>query len=251
MPLIMIRRLNAKAAEFGHSIVFFFQFLGHLFYALTHNFKKVTWGSMMYPTLRSGYLIVFPLMIMSMLIGMSLTLSINHTLARYNLQHEALRIAQTNILRNIAPLPIGFVLCVQGGLNLIDRNHPSLHLPPDKVLWETIIPLIAASGLTGLILYTYVFASFICSIFLTFYYILELNINEYLVRLDNIIDPFELSISLIKTFLYAMIASAITGFYYYDVAIRVIPIRKAVSRTITRGLFWMIVTGVFLNMVIN
>ena len=190
---------------------------------------------------------MLPLVIITMLMGISLALSIHFILARYNLQNEALFIAQDSMIKDIAPLPIGFVLCVHCGLNLIDKNHPSLHQPPQTVLLETIIPLIVAMNITAILLYTYVCSAFYTSVFLAFNYFLHTNTDEYLIKLSRIINPLDIGLSIGKTMLLATIASFIAGYYYYDVALRVLPTRKAVSRIITRGLFWLVVISVLIK----
>ncbi|OGV49185.1 MAG: hypothetical protein A3F46_04460 [Legionellales bacterium RIFCSPHIGHO2_12_FULL_42_9] len=183
-----------------------------------------------------------------MLIGMALTVGIHLTLARFHLQQQAMVIIQTTMLRDIAPLPIGFVLCVHCGLNLIEKNHPSLHQSPKVVLLETIIPLFAGINIAALLLYTYVFISFLFSAYITSYFILETNTDEYLLRLSQIINPDEAIESLVKTVVYATTASLIAGYYYYAVASEVMPTRQAVSRIITRSLFWLIVISVGLKL---
>lgn len=245
--MLLFRHTGEKTSALADSMVFFFLFLGHFFYNLIVNCYKIHWHNTFRITLRAGSIIVLPLIIVTMLMGISLALSIHYILARYNLQNQALFIIQDSMIKDIAPLPIGFVLCVHCGLNLIDVNHPSLHQSPQTVLLETIIPLIVAINLTAMLLYTYVATAFYVSVFLAFNYFLHTNTDEYLLNLSRIINPIDISMSIGKTMLLATIASFIAGYYYYDVAIRVLATRKAVSRIITRGLFWLVVISVLLK----
>ena len=190
---------------------------------------------------------MLPLIFVSLLMGMSLAISINYILAPFNLQQQAMLIAENAIIHDFAPMTIGFVLCAQCGLNLIDFYHPDQRQTPDKVLLETIIPLVTGINITALLLFTYVSLAFFVSVLFTFYYFLQLDTHEYLIRLSAVINYADLISSLCKTILYATIASFTAGYYYYDVANRVLSTRKAVSRIITRGLFWLIAMNVLLK----
>jgi len=247
MATRIFKQTGRKTEQIYHSILIFFQFFGQLIYNLLFNWNAILWQNTVISTLRAGAWIFIPLSILSMLMGMSLTLSIHYILSRFNLQNQAMFIAQNTIITDFSPLPIGFVLCVQCGLNLINSDHPSLHHTPEKVILETIIPLIAGINCTAILLYAYVSFSFFLSIFFTFYYFLQTNTDEYLLRLGSIIRPIDIIISIGKTMIFATIASLTAGYYYYDVAKRVIPTRKAVSRIITRGLFWLIVISVLIK----
>lgn len=246
MSAAIFKHTGRKVNEAFDAFVFFFQFLGELTSRVLRHARRIVWAPTIIANLQAGAIIVSPLIILSLLIGMAVTLSIHLTLSRFNLQHQATFILETTLLRDLAPLLIGFVLCVHCGLNLIDKNHPSLHKPPIVVLLETIIPLFAGINICGLILYTYVFTSFILGAFFTSYFILQANTDEYLLRLSEIIEPVDWLASLVKTLVYATIASFIAGYYYYGVASNVITTRQAVSRIITRSLFWlMVISGLF------
>lgn len=246
MPTAIFKHTGKKAHETFDAIVFFFQFLGELVSRILRHANRIVWGPTIQANLQASAIIVIPLVLLSLLIGMALTLSVHLALSRFNLQHQATFILETTMLRDMAPLMIGFVLCVHSGLNLIDKNHPSLHKPPILVLLETIIPLFVGINLCALLLYTYVFTSFILGAFFTSYFILQANTDEYLLRLTEIIEPIDWLASVVKTLVYATIASFIAGYYYYGVANDVISTRQAVSRVITRSLFWLIlISGVF------
>ncbi|MFC3908967.1 ABC transporter permease [Legionella dresdenensis] len=240
-------KLGNKSKELWDSFVLFFQYTGEITYNFLLNYRSIGWHDTLVATLRSGTWIVIPLVIATSLMGISLAVTINHLLAPYNLQDEALFAAQRLVLLDFTPIPIGIVLCVQCGLNLIDVNHPSLHHPPQKVVLETIIPLMVSISFTALLLYTYISISFFVSMFFAYNHLLKVHIDEYLLRLSGTIKPADFLFSLFKTICYATIASFTAGYYYYDVAQRIIPIRKAVSRIITRGLFWLIVVSVALK----
>lgn len=250
MALAIFKTTGRKTHELFSSFSFFFQFFGALISQLIRHGNRVRWRKIIVANLHFSASIVIPLVLISMLIGMALAVSIHLTLARFNLQQQAMVIIQSTMLRDIAPLPIGFVLCVHCGLNLIEKDHPSLHLPPKIVLWETIIPLFAGINIAALLLYTYVFSSFLFSAYITSYFILNTNTDEYLLRLSQIINPLEAIESLLKTLIYATTACLVAGYYYYAVASEIIPTRKAVSRIITRGLFWLLVLSVTFKLIV-
>ena len=244
MASAILETTGKKIHKFFGAFTFFFQFFGELVSQFLRHGNRVTWRKIIAANLHFGTTIVIPLILVSMLIGMALTVSIHLTLAHFHLQQKAMVIIQTTMLRDIAPLPIGFVFCVHCGLNLIEEDHPSLHQLPKVVILETIVPLFAGINITALLLYTYVFLSFLFSAYITSYFILETNTNEYLLRLSQIINPYEVIESLVKTVAYASTAALVAAYYYYAVASKVIPTRQAVSRIITRSLFWLIVLSV-------
>ncbi|KTC69441.1 ABC transporter permease [Legionella birminghamensis] len=237
-----------KFFNLQRAITLFFIYLGHLSYIFIFKWQDVRWKHTILNTLHAGSVLVFPLIILSGLIGTSLAYSINYILAPFNLQNQALFIAQSTIIRDMAPLPIGFIFCVQCGLNLINPDHPSLNHTPDRVMLETILPLIVGVNITAMLLYTYISATFFLSVFLTFSYLLHMSTDEYVLRLSEIINPADVITSLVKTILYATIASYTAGYYYYYVTNKVMPVRKAVSRIITRGLFWLVVISVLVKL---
>jgi hypothetical protein len=57
-----------------------------------------------------------------------------------------------------------------------------------------------------------------------------------------------LLISILKTLCYCTIVGLTTGYYYYEVAIHDIAVRRAVSRIITRGLFWILVCSAYFKL---
>lgn len=248
--IIALQRYGKRGVDFFWSIRFFFQFLGHLTYTLIYNFRRIAWKHTLAITMGAGSSLVLPLMIVSVLIAIFMALSIHNMLSMYNIQNKALNLIQDAVIRDIAPMPIGFVLCVHCSFNLIDKEHPSLHKSPQIVLRETIIPLIVGINFNAVLLYTYVIFAFFVGTYFTFHTLVHANMDEYLLRLNESIKPSDVLLSVAKTMLLATIASFIAGYYYYDVAIRVLPVRLAVSRIITRGLLWLVVFSVLLKIYI-
>ena len=250
MPLFIFKHAGKQTTLISRSIIFFFQYLGELTDCIINRWSNVVWHHTVKSNLYVGATIVIPLIIITMLAGMSLAYSIHVVLTPYHIQDKAMIIAQTTLLRDFAPFTIGCVLCVHCGLNLIDKNHPSLNHPPRFVILETIIPLMVGINFTAVSLYTYVFSSFLLSVFITSYYIVHANMAEYTFRLAELINIHEIVSSLLKTLAYTTIASLVAGYYYYGVASKIITSRAAVSRVITRSLFWLIMVSVLFKLTV-
>src|ERR1700733_9949552 len=150
--MIIFKQFGKKTSDLYQSISLFFLFVGHLFYCVLFCARQIIWRHTLITTLWAGARVVLPLIIVSMMIGVSITLSIHYILAPFHLQNHVVFIAQGTMIRDFAPLPIGFILCVHCGLNLIDSDHPSLHHTPQKVILETIIPLMVGISCTALLL---------------------------------------------------------------------------------------------------
>lgn len=238
-------RMGKKTATIFKAVTSFFLYLGHLTHNMLFSWRRIAWRSTVLKNLDAGANLVVPLVFASVLIGFSLTASINYLLAQYGLQNQVLLTAQNILIRNIAPLLIGFVLCVNAGLALIDTNHPSLHKPPHEVMTETIIPLIISINGTALLLYVYIIFAFFLTIIGTFNYFIQGNTTGYLLKLEGIVNPYNLLSSLANTVLYATLAGFLAGHYYYAVSMKRLSTQKAVSLIISRGLFWLVAVSVF------
>ena len=245
--IVSLEFIGAKTTELLRAIIFFFRFLGDVFTSLLGNWKAISWRQTLLSTLHAGAVISVPFIVVSMLFGISMAVSIHVMLTRYNVQSEAMAISQATLLRDFTPIFIGFVLCVHSGLNLIEHDHPSLYATPQKVLYNTIIPLFFSMNITALLLYVYVATAFILSIIFTISFILQANTQDYLLGLGGINFYWQIINSIGCAIFNATIASFIAGYYYYDVSNRIMPIRQAVSKVITRGLFWLVVANVIIR----
>lgn len=228
-------------------MLYFFQYIGLLIHKSLFFWQKIEGRNTLLKSLNSGSKLALPLILVVILIGFSLTLSINYLLSQYNLQHRVILIAQNILIRDIAPLLISFVLCASAALMLIDAHHPSLHHPPEQVMLHTTIPLIVSMNCTAILLYIYIAATLHLTIIFTVYFFIEGNITAYLLNLGTMINKSSLVISFINTVIYASIASIIAGFYYFEVSIRGLSTQRAVSKIITRGLFWLIGISVLIK----
>lgn len=223
------------------NIRLFFIFLGALCYFSTFKFQKVAWKKGIARALYAGFEMFLPLMVVSFAIGVGLSYGLHQLLSPYRLSVSGVFLAQKVLLRDIAPLPIGFILCIKSALILID-SPLSLELHEhrrDLVLLDIIIPQIVGMNLTGLLLYVYGFTACILSVLMSFMLILNSDLSDYLLRVSSLIEPFELMLSLGKALMFMLIATLISGFYYFELVRRKISLRRAVSKILTRGIFWL------------
>lgn len=197
----------------------------------------------------SGIILVTPLIILCTVISVSLGLNIYSFLSRFNLQEKALITTQELLTHDILPLLIGLILCGQFSLNLINarltitrQNHT-----PEEVILNFVVPIFIGMSSAALLLYIYAFFAFIISLYFTFYSIFSFTVYDYINQMGRYITILELAASLAKTLFYCMIISLTAGYYYYQIAINHVSLRRAVSRIITRGVFWITVGSIGLK----
>jgi len=234
--------LGTKTTNFFDGVFNFFRFLGHISYSFASGVASShkEYRRQIAQTLQYGANIVLPLSLVCMILGLSLALSTHLMLSRFNLQQQAMFIAQNTLIHDIVPILIGFVLCAQTALNLIEEKHPVLKSDKEHIVAELIIPLIIGNAINAILLYTYITTALLVSIFITFHYIVNTNISEYMLRLSDTINYQDILWSIGRTLLDTTVASLTAGYYYYALAERRISMRHGVSRILLRGLFWLI-----------
>lgn len=229
----------------------FLGFIGHLFLNIMHAMVgkvKIPWINTLDTLFSSGARLVIPLTFISAVATMSITLNIYYLLSPFGLQNKVEFIAVNIISHDLVPLIIGLVLCIQSSLNLINIQAQKLHHVPHTIILEYIFPILIGINITALLLYTYLFAACLLSMYLTFHYVVHYDIYQFFWRLSNFIRPLDIMCSIFKTLVYATIVSLTVGYYYYEVAIRDILVRRAVSRIITRGLVWIVMASAYLKL---
>lgn len=233
-----------KTVRLYLSITLFFLYLGYLVEQFITHWRQVAWKRTLTQTMHAGSLMVLPLCLISMLLAISISLSIHYLLMGFKLHNQAMHLVQSMIIRDFAALPIGFVLCVHCGLNLIESRHAPMAGRPQKITLDEIIPLMLGLNVVAVLLYTYVIFSFFVGTFLTSYYFLGTSMQDYWLGLDDSVQVADMIESVCKTIAYASIAGISTGYYYFTISRRHLSLRLGVSRIITRGLFWQIVLSV-------
>ena len=251
--MYVFNRIGLSLVHFLKSISFFFGFIGHLIHSSKNIITRhltISWQNVLKVLFYSGASLVIPLMIISALMAMSLAINSYLIFNKFNLQDKALSITQTLLIQDLLPLLIGFVLCVQVSLNIINARMKitKLQRTPQEVILEYILPIIIGINITGLLLYIYLIAIIFISLFITFHHVLNINAHIFLLDVERTTTVFVFFYSVGKTLLYCSIISLTAGYYYYQVATRHVPLRRAVSRILTRGSLWLTVSSVSIKL---
>lgn len=246
---MVFRKIGSFTWQHIASWALFFRFTGHLCVSIIHAFTRkihIPWSHTLDVLYNSGAKLTLPLILVSILTGLGMTLNIHYLLTPYGLQNKALIIAITAIYRDVVPLLIGIVLCIQSALNLIEIEGRKLQNLPQKDVFEYLFPIVAGINLTAMLLYIYMISTSLVSMFLAFHYIL--HYENFLMRISSLIHVSDVLKSIFKTAIYCTMLSPTVGYYYYEVAVKDILVRKAVSRIITRGLFWILLATTYLKL---
>lgn len=252
----VFRTTGRRFVRSYRSLFFFLSFVGHLGHSCKNILTRhlsINWRNIWKTLYYSGVSIIMPLIIITSLMAMSLGMSGYYILSNFQLQEKAISIIQVLSTQDILPLLIGFVLCVQVSLNIINARIKIKHLQqtPQEVILEYILPIIIGLNLTGLLLHMYLINTIYLSLYVVFHNILRIDSSVYLMEMERTSTLMAFINSFIKTLGYCSIVSFTAGYYYYMVATKHIPLRRAVSRILTRGSFWLTVTSVcikFLNL---
>ncbi len=232
-----------------HSLLLFFSFIGHLgtstIKILSGNLR-LSARTVFRILYHSGAVLLLPLTFISALVGVSLTLNTFKILSRFHLESKTLIIAQSLLTVDILPLLIGLVLCIQSALNLISARIKinRKQYTSDQVILEYILPIFIGIFFTGVLLYCYLLFTMLSSLFITFHYYLSNTSREFWLNVMHQGTIKELSFSFLKTLYYCLLVSVNAGYYYYQIAINHVNLRRGVSRILTRGAFWLVVSSV-------
>lgn len=251
--MYLFKQTGFHVFRFFKSIFFFLSFIGHLAHSSKNIITRhlsISWQNVWKILYYSGVSLVIPLIIVSALMALSLGINSFLILSNFHLEDKALPIAQTLLLQDVLPLLIGFVLCVQVSLNIINARIKitKLQRTPQEVILEYILPIIIGVNITGLLLYVYLISVIYLSLYITFHHLLNINADMYVMELERNTTFFSVTYSIIKTLLYCSIVSFTAGYYYYMVATRHVPVRRAVSRILTRGSLWLTISSVYIKL---
>ena len=246
-----IKTLGQSSVWFIGSITLFFRYLGHLITGLCRcmtGARSIAWPTFIKTVYSSGVNLFFPLVLISVLLGFSISLSLFTLLNEIKRGDHALTMTQTIAIGHLVPLLVGFILSIQSSLNLINANIQKLHHKPDDVMYELIIPITFSVFINGFSLFVYTLFSFLVAIYSTFQYLISLDTLDTLLHLTSILSIKDLLYSIFKLLIFCCIISLVNGYYYYEISIREISLRKAVSRVMTRSLFFIVFLYVYFNL---
>lgn len=198
----------------------------------------------------AGGRLVPSLIVICGLIGLSIPKTVYFLLNPFHLQQKMLLITQNLLTHEVLPLFLGFILCIQAALHLINTRLRRINQTPEKVILEHIWPTISGLNITSLLLYIYAISSiFIGSYFISNYF-LGFTSYELLLHFSSVNTLYDLIYSAFKTLILCIVVSFASGYYYYEAAVKHISLRQAVSRIMTRGTFWLVVVSVYLTYII-
>ncbi|BCA96632.1 ABC transporter permease [Legionella antarctica] len=254
--MYVFKQTGFHFVRFLKSISFFFGFIGHLCHSSKNIITRhltISWPNVLKVLYYSGVSLAVPLIIISALMAMSIAINSYQIFSKFHLQNQALSVAQTLLVQDFLPILIGFVLCVQVSLNIINARIKitKFQRSPQQVILEYILPIIIGVNSTGLLLHTYLMAVIYLILFITFHHLLNISTQIFLLDIGRTTTLFFYITSVAKTLVYCSIVSFTAGYYYYQVATRHVPLRRAVSRILTRGALWLTVSSVlikFLNL---
>lgn len=240
------------ATRFFKSVGLFFVFFGHLCHSIIialFGQLSIAWEQIWRVLYHSGVALVLPLAFVSSLITVSVSVTTYLILVRFNLHQKSLSIIQDIMTVDLLPALIGFALCIQSSLSLINARIKitKQQRSPEEVILAFVIPIMAGISMTAILLYTYVLGAIYLCLYLTFDYMHLLSTHEFILQTAQSITVDKILYSLFKTLLAGFIVSLTAGFYYYQVAVNQIPMRRGVSRILTRGSFWLLSGSVSLK----
>jgi ABC-type transporter Mla maintaining outer membrane lipid asymmetry permease subunit MlaE len=246
----LFRRLGLQIVTLINSQVLIFRFFGHLFHSLKDVLfgeLSISWRNMIEIMYYSGARLVIPLMFICTLMGISISQTVYYLLNPFHLHQKALPVAQNVVLHEILPLFLGFILCIQAALHLINTRIRRHRQNPEEIILEHVWPIITGINVTSLLLYIYLITVIFIGFYFTFHHILGFSAHEFLMHITGSITIFDLVYSACKTLILSIVVSIAAGYYYYETAIRQLSLRKAVSRIMTRGTSWLVIVSVYLT----
>ncbi|KTC84510.1 ABC transporter permease [Legionella brunensis] len=244
------RRFGLHVAKFINSLVLIVRFLGHLFHSLKDVLfgeLSISWFNMVEILYYAGAKLVIPIIVISCLLGMSFAQTTFYLLNPFHLSQKALPIAQNVLTHEVLPLLLGFIMCIQAALHLINTRIKRLGQSPEAIILEHVWPIITGLNITVLLLYIYAVTIIFVSFYISFHYMLNVTNHEFLSHVASSVTIYDLIYSAFKTLILCTIVSLAAGYYYYEAAVRDISLRKAVSRILSRGSFWLVIASMYIT----
>lgn len=237
---------------FVDSVLLFFRFIGHTCYVFKEALLgrlSISWYSLLLVIYHTGVRLLFPLVMISALMSLSIVLTIYSTLSPFNLQHNVTVIAQQILFYDLLPFLISLILSMQLGLNLVFARIKSLKLTPQETVLNHIIPILIGTNFSGLLLYLYAFNTVFVSIYFGLRFLLKTDIHQFIFHITSTFSNYNVVYSIFKTILYCTMVSVIVGYYYYMVAVGSLSVRKAMSRIMTRAFLWLTISSIYFKLI--
>ena len=226
----------------------FFVFIGHLLSIL----KEILLGRLtlsrhhvMLTIYQSGARLVLPLVLISGLLAAAIMINVYHMLSPFYLQDHVLLVTQEILFYSVLPWMLSLVLSTHLSLNLVRARIKGLQRTTEDVTLSDILPFMLGACMNALLLYLYCLNAIMLSLYLCLVHFLKTDMHQYFFHLSHVLTNINLSYSIFKTLFYCAVVSIVVGYYYYVVAERQLLLRVAMSRIMTRSVFWLTAISVY------
>ena len=246
----IFRHFGLNIINAFHSFILVFRFLGHLLYSLARIISgkvSVGWPNTMEFMYYAGVRPIPSLVLICLIIGITVSQAVYFLLQPFNMHQRILPTVQNVLTHEILPIVIGFILCIQMALHLINTRLEEHHRNPADFILTHVWPIIIGMNITSLILYIYLVSSIFVSSYISFHFLFGYTNNEFLIHILNSTTTFDLIYSFGKTLILCIIVGFSASYYYYETAVKNIPLRKAISRILTRSSFWLIIASMYIT----
>ncbi|WP_019217762.1 ABC transporter permease [Legionella tunisiensis] len=176
------RRFGINVINSINSIVLVFRFLGHLLYSLICIISgkvSVGWSNAIEFMYYAGVRPVTSLVLICLLIGITVSQAVYFLLQPFNLHQRILPTVQNILTHEILPIVIGFILCIQVALHLINTRLEEHNRNPEDFILTHVWPIIIGMNMTSLILYVYLVSSIFSALILAFIFYLGIQIMNF------------------------------------------------------------------------
>lgn len=249
--MYVFRRFSKHIITFLHSLELAFRFLGHLVDStikVIFGKLSIDWPNTLEMIYYSGARLVILLSFIGILLGATVSQTVYALLKPFQLHQRVLPIVQNILTHEILPVLIGFILCIQAALHMVNTRLEHYQENPEAIILAQVLPIIVGMNIASLLLYVYLVSAIFFSFYLTFHFMLGFTNNEFLSYVVSSTTLFDLIYSVVKTLILCIIVGLTSGYYYYEASIRHIYLRKAVSRILTRGSFWLIIASMYITL---
>lgn len=247
----VIARAGYHASIQTKGVSTFFRFIGHMFaalYLLITKKTKFPFKNYFIVLHRAGSRIVIPLTLFFCVISYLIITNTHPLVTKWNLKSEALLLLPYFIGYQFIPALVAIFLCIQSALDKIHFRVAKIHASTHAAMITRIMPTMLGTLSAILLLYFYCLSASFVGIYLALVKAEQASFNQYIMILNDAISFYGVLLALGRTLFFALIAAMVVAYYHYQIAIGKLSLRICVSRTITRGILWVVLASVYFNL---
>ncbi|HFD2230906.1 TPA: ABC transporter permease [Legionella pneumophila] len=165
--MYVFRRFSKHIITFLHSLELAFRFLGHLVDStikVIFGKLSIVWPNTLEMIYYSGARLVILLSFIGILLGATVSQTVYALLKPFQLHQRVLPIVQNILTHEILPVLIGFILCIQAALHMVNTRLEHYQENPEAIILAQVLPIIVGMNIASLLLYVYL----VSAIFLVF-----------------------------------------------------------------------------------